>query len=269
MSIVDVTQKKIMITGAGNGLGAEMARQIAAAGAQLILTDIDESAVQKLADELTEQGCLKPLTSHQDVSSVDDWNKVYQLIESNYGALNGLVNNAGIMLHIPFPMTTLDDFKRTQDINVNSVFIGCQVMLPLLAKAGEQGASSSIVNISSIFGKVAGLMHSAYCASKGAVLMLTKSIATELPRMGMNVRCNSVHPGMMNAGVAIPAYQRLVDLGVFSSVDEAKTVIHQAIPMGRPGEAGEIPGAVAFLLSDASSLMTGTELILDGGYTAV
>jgi NAD(P)-dependent dehydrogenase (short-subunit alcohol dehydrogenase family) len=142
-------------------------------------------------------------------------------------------------------------------------------MLPLLAQAGAHSLGSSIVNVSSIFGQVAGPIHSAYCASKGAVTLLTKSLANELPRLGMKIRSNSIHPGIMNAGVSVTGLNALVSLGAFNTAAEAETALSATIPYGRVGNAHEIPGAVAFLISDASTLMNGAEITLDGGYTAI
>ena len=269
MSNFDLSGKKVVITGAARGLGAAMARQVASMGAELAITDINETELAALADAIAQQGFIKPETIKHDVSSEQDWQNLADQLASKWGELHGLVNNAGIMLHVPFPQTTLEMFRKTQSINVEGVFMGVQALLPLLKKGGEQGSFSSVVNVSSIFGQVAGPLHSAYCASKGAVRLLTKSIATELPRMGYNVRCNSIHPGIMDIGVSMTGLQTLVDMGQFAGMEEAAEYFSNVIPMGRPGNAEEIANGVAYLLSDASSLMTGAELTLDGGYTAV
>ncbi|MCB1666781.1 MAG: SDR family oxidoreductase [Porticoccaceae bacterium] len=269
MSGFDLSNRKILITGAAQGLGAEMASVLAAMGAELAITDIDEAGLQTTVDKIEQQGGIRPLTFRHDVSSAADWKQLYEQLEPRWQLLHGLVNNAGIMLHRPFTETTLEMFQKTQSINVDSVFIGSQTFLPMLKNAGEQGSASSIVNVSSIFGQVAGPLHSAYCASKGAVRLLTKSIATELPRLGYNVRCNSIHPGIMDTGVSLTGLQTMVDMGTFADVEEAANYFSAVIPMGRPGSAPEIANGVAYLLSDASSLMTGAELTLDGGYTAV
>jgi len=268
-SSFDLTGNKILITGAANGLGAVMAQVLSGLGAELAVTDIDGEKLQQVADSIEKSGATKPLVYQQDVCCEEDWERIASDLTTTWGALDGLVNNAGIMPHIPFPNTTLEIFRKTQKINVESVFIGIQTMLPLLKQAGEQGRSASVVNVSSIFGQVAGPLHSAYCASKGAVRLLTKSVATELPRLGYNIRCNSIHPGIMDVGVSMTGMQSLVDLGVFKGVEQAAAHFASLIPQGRPGSAEEIANGVAYLISDASTLMTGSELTLDGGFTAI
>lgn len=265
----DLAGKKIVISGAANGLGYAMADCLARSGAQLVLTDINGEAVQQAAKRLAEQYAADVAGVQHDVSQESSWQSLYQAVSARWSQLDGLVNNAGIMIHRPFIHTTLEDFRKTQSINVESVFIGVQTFLPLLKVGGESGAASSIVNVSSVFGQVAGPIHSAYCASKGAVRLLSKSIATELPKLGYNIRCNSIHPGVMDAGVSVTGMQALVDMGLFESPEQAYAYFGTVIPIGRAGRADEIAEGVAFLLSAKSSLMTGAELTLDGGYTAI
>ena len=265
----DLSGKKILITGAGNGLGHEMALHLARCGAELAVADIDEKALADLSNKVESISGHTPLSITLDVSSEEQWQAAAEQVQEQFGYLTGLVNNAGIMLHMPFQQTTLDQFRKTQQVNVESVFLGCQNCLQLLEQGAKETGSSSIVNISSIFGHVAGLMHSAYAASKGAVNMLSKSLANELPRQGLKIRTNTVHPGVMSAGVSLSGVQAAIDMGVFSSPEEAAQVLMMGNPYGRPGNADEIPGAIAFLLSDASLLMNGAEITLDGGHTAV
>ncbi|BFM06822.1 SDR family NAD(P)-dependent oxidoreductase [Halioxenophilus aromaticivorans] len=261
--------KNIVVTGAARGLGLSMAQYLAELGANLVLTDIETREVSKVADDLSAQYGKEVHAFSHDVADVDSWTQIVEAVGCFWIHLDGLVNNAGIMPHVPFPETTLDLFRKTQQINVESVFIGVQAFLPLLKVAGEGGQAASVVNISSMFGQVAGPMHSAYCTSKGAVRLLTKSLAVELPKLGYNIRCNSVHPGVMDTGVSLSALQTLVDMKLFDSIEQASEHYSNVIPMGRPGCGTEIAAGVAFLLSSESSLMTGSELTLDGGYTAI
>ncbi len=265
----DLSGKNLLITGAGNGLGHAMALHLAGCGAQLVIADIDEPALAALSEKIQAISGNTPLSVVLDVSSEEQWQAAASTIAQQLGYLTGLVNNAGIMLHVPFQEMTLEQFRRTLQVNVEGVFLGCQNCLPLLELGAKEAGSSSIVNISSIFGHVAGLMHSAYAASKGAVNMFSKSLANELPRQGLNIRTNTVHPGVMSAGVSIAGTQAAIDRGVFSSAEEAGQVLMMGNPYGRPGQPEEIPGAIAFLLSDASLLMNGAEITLDGGHTAV
>lgn len=266
---MSVENKNIVITGAARGLGLSMAQMLAELGANLVLTDIDEQEVIVVAQTLSQRFEKNIRAFAHDVACEKSWQQVADAVATEWSTLDGLVNNAGIMPHKPFPETPIALFRKTQQINVESVFIGVQAFLPLLKAAGARGPSASVVNISSMFGQVAGPMHSAYCASKGAVRMLTKSLAVELPKLGYNVRCNSVHPGVMDTGVSLTALQTLVDMQLFESVEQAGEYYSTVIPLGRPGRGDEIAAGVAFLLSDNSSLMTGSELTMDGGYTAI
>lgn len=266
---MNLHQKTVVITGAAAGLGLAMAERLNRLGANLVVTDIDAKRIEKAAETLSVDSGREVMGLAHDVSTVEGWQSVYECVSDRYGELHGLVNNAGIMLHKPFPQTTLDMFQKTQRVNVDSIFIGVQTFLPLLKRGGEGGESASVVNVSSMFGQVAGPMHSAYCASKGAVRLLTKSMAVELPKLGYNVRCNSIHPGVMDTGVSLTALQTLVDMGQFPTVEEAAAYFSTVIPLGRPGQGDEIAAGVAFLLSAESSLMTGSELTMDGGYTAL
>jgi NAD(P)-dependent dehydrogenase (short-subunit alcohol dehydrogenase family) len=196
---------------------------------------------------------------------------VLDFVEQQYGHLDGLINNAGYMLTKPYLDTSLEEFKRIQDVNVNSIWIGVQKAHPLLKTAASksEGGSASVLNVSSVYGQVAGFAQSAYCATKGAVRQLTKCQAIEFARAGDGVRVNSVHPGPGNTALAQNGVQQMIDAGMVASADEAVSFLTSLIPAGRFAEVEDVADLMYFLCSDASRYFTGAEFTLDGGYTAL
>jgi cyclopentanol dehydrogenase len=149
-------------------------------------------------------------------------------------------------------------------INVDSVWLSVQALLPALKRGAQSGrAGAAIVNISSIYGQIAGPMHAAYCASKGAVRLLTKALAVELALH--QIRVNSVHPGPVDTPLGVGGLESVVEAGMLPDVNTAKDFVRKKFPLGRWAVAGDIAGAVAFLASDDSAFITGAELTIDGG----
>lgn len=271
MQTFDLTDKVIVVTGAANGIGKQCAADLAALGATIVATDINGDGIEATVAAITSNGGTAVGVKH-DVTSEADWETVVNTCKEQYGRLDVLVNNAGIMLHIPFALTTYEDFQKQQKINVDSIFIGCKAAYELMAASGADTDGTSIINLSSVFGQIAGPMHSAYCASKGAVRMLTKSLAVEFGRMQTNIRVNSVHPGPTNTELGRAGLVEAEKLGLLThakNVEEAYLQVAAQFPMGRWGEVEDIASVIAFLASDASRFMTGAELVVDGGYSIV
>ena len=193
-----------------------------------------------------------------DVTNEPAWILAAHEIERQYGRLDGLVNNAGIVFVGTVEATSLAQWRRVMDVNVDGVFLGCRHMLPLLRRA----PAPSIVNISSVSGLVGGYNLAAYNASKGAVRMLTKSVALNGARMTPKVRCNSVHPAFV-AGAMVDEM-----LAQATDPDRALASMKRQVPLGRLCDPAEVAEAVVWLLSDRSAFMTGAEFVLDGGITA-
>ncbi|MFE6501106.1 SDR family oxidoreductase [Kitasatospora sp. NPDC057738] len=242
----DLTGKTVIVTGGARGLGAEAARLAVASGANVVITDVLEEDGRTVAAELGERARFV----RHDVTSEEDWQRVVDFAVAEFGALHGLVNNAGISTGTLLADESVEHFRKVLDINLTGVFIGMKTAVPAMRAAG----GGSIVNISSAAGLMGLALTAGYGASKWGVRGLSKIGAVELGTE--RIRVNSVHPGMtytpMTASVGIRRGE-----GNYPNT-----------PMGRVGEASEIAGAVVYLLSDDSSYVTGAELAVDGGWTA-
>ncbi|WP_395309560.1 glucose 1-dehydrogenase [Mycobacterium sp. AMU20-3851] len=242
-----------LVTGGSNGQGAAHTRRLAQEGAIVYFTDVDTKNGPELEKELRAEN-LDVRFHQQDVSSFDAWQKIASVIESEQGRLDILVNNAGIADLYTAEEATEESWQRIIDINQKSIFLSFKALLPLLRKS----SAASVINTSSIFGVVGADGYLAYVGSKGAVTMMTKSLAISYGREG--VRVNSIHPGY----IATPMLEEeLAGLG-----DGAEERILATIPLGRFSSADEISGSVAFLASDDASYITGAELLIDGGHLA-
>lgn len=245
--------KVALVTGAAKGIGAHGAKLLAAAGATVVATDVDP------AGAAPDGGRFQV----QDVTDAGQWVEVIASIAAIEGRLDILVNNAGMILNKPVLATTVEEYRRVQAVNVDSIWFSIQAAAPLMARAD----GASIINLSSIYGQIAGPMQAAYSASKGAVRMLTKAVAVEFGRAGNGIRVNSVHPGPVDTDLGRSGLAPGVAAGRFKSEDEAKAHVAAMFPMGRWVQTGDVAGAILFLASDASRYVTGTELTVDGGYS--
>ncbi len=256
-----VAGKKALVTGAAQGLGAAQAMMLARHGAQVLLADINAAGAQAQAEAINAE--LGAGTAHAvalDVTREDQWITAIEAASELMGGLSVLVNNAGVGVRGNIETCTLADWQRGFAINVDSVFLGCQKALPLM-KDSQPG---SIVNISSIAGLIASDTMPGYNASKAAVWMLSKSVALYCAKMGWDIRCNSVHPTFIDTPI--------LD-GMVASTGKPKDVIMdklaRQIPLKRVGHPDDIANGVLYLASDESRFMTGAELKLDGGISAM
>jgi NAD(P)-dependent dehydrogenase (short-subunit alcohol dehydrogenase family) len=258
----ELAGKTLLITGAAKGIGRAAAEAARHEGATVIGADVDEALLNATAAELG----LDPLLL--DVTSPEMWQAAEASVRARHGRLDALVNNAGVILHRPFLETSLEDFRRIQAINVEGVWLGMQTFFPLLSETAKDTEGSSIVNLSSIYGIVGAPSQAAYCASKGAVRLMTKAVALEFGTAGTRVRVNSVHPGPVNTDLIRDLWKAGLERGLIKSVDEAAAGYAAQQPLGRIAEADDIVGAIIFLASDRSRFMTGAEMVIDGGVTA-
>ena len=243
--------KVALITGGAHGMGAEEAKLFAREGAKVAIADIREEDARKVEAEIAEAGG-ESMVVILDVSNEDQWETSVAAVVTKFGKLDILVNNAGISGSGERDLASTESWDRLMDTNAKSVFLGMKHAIPEMERVG----SGAIVNISSISGFVGQeAIHPGYNASKGAVRLVTKAAAVQHAKSG--IRVNSVHPGMMPP--MLTSFQR---------GDPNREAMNAAVPMGREGEPIEVANAVLFLASDEASYITGTELLVDGGFTA-
>jgi 3(or 17)beta-hydroxysteroid dehydrogenase len=259
-----VAGKVALVTGAASGIGRASAVLLAAEGAKVACADINAAGAEAVAAEITAaQGAGSAIAQAFDVTDEAGWQQALQATMDAFGRLDVLVNSAGMAHLASVEEETLEAWRRLQVVNVDSVFLGCKHAIAHMAKSGaKDGGGGSIINLSSVSGLVGGHNVAAYNASKGAVRLLSKSVALHCARQGAGVRCNSIHPAFIETP--------MVDQMIAGAPDPARTrerLVRQ-IPLGRLGTAADVAWAVLYLASDESSFVTGTELVVDGGLTA-
>ncbi len=245
--------KACFITGAASGLGLAMAKAFSAEGAVVCMSDLDEAKGEAAAADIPNAFFL-PL----DVTREPEWVATLNAATVRMGKLDVLVNNAGIALMGTVESMSLEDFQAMTRVNVDGVFLGCKYGIPHLRASG----GGSIVNISSVAGLVAAPPMAGYAATKGAVRLLTKSVAIDLARRGDKIRCNSIHPVFFNTpmlhGMSLPGM----------SDEKLQAGLMKSVPMKRFGEPEEVAALAVYLASDESGFITGAEIPIDGGFTA-
>ena len=256
-----VAGKMALVTGAAQGLGAQHCMTLAGEGAKVVCTDINaEGAAETAAAINAEHGDGTAWSIGHDVTDRSQWDAAVELARDAMGGLNVLVNNAGIGVAGNIESCTFEDWQRCFSINVDGIFHGCQAALPLM----REHAPGSIINISSIAGLIASDTMPAYNASKASVWMLSKSIALHCAKNNMQIRCNSVHPTFVDTPI-------LDGTARHHNLDKAVLLekLARQIPLRFVGEPSDIANAVLYLASDESRFMTGAELKLDGGISAM
>jgi 3alpha(or 20beta)-hydroxysteroid dehydrogenase len=242
--------KVALITGGGRGMGEEHVRQFVAEGARVVFGDVRDSEGKAIAAELGDPARYV----HHDVASEKDWAAAVALTLAEFGKLDVLVNNAGVMRFASITEMELDEFRRILDINAAGCWLGMKSVIEPMREAGR----GSIVNISSIEGFTGAPRLSAYAASKFAIRGMTKSAAMELGQYG--IRVNSVHPGAILTPMVLEAAD--------SYDPEAGAAFMKSIPLGRFAKPREVSRMVVYLASDESSYSTGSEFLVDGGILA-
>ena len=256
--MTDLAGRIALVTGAAKGLGAATARALAAAGATVIATDL--AAPDALAEELGGHALA------QDVTDEAQWIAAMVFARDRAGGLDILVNNAGLFLMASVTETSLADWRRITSVNVEGVFLGTKHAIPLLAeRAGKWAGGAAIVNLSSVAGLQGGALVSCYNASKGAVRLFTKGVALEVAPQ--KIRVNSVHPGIIDTDMGDDLVQRFA--AATGTGDNAmRDQLSQRHPLGHFGAPSNVADAVVFLASDKAAFITGSELVVDGGFTA-
>ena len=257
--------KVVLITGAARGIGATCAQVLARAGAKVMLTDVLEELGQQVAAEIRETGGtaeFMPL----DVTSETVWEATVSGTLETFAGLDVLVNNAGIEIAKPLLQMGLEEFRKMYSINVEGVFLGTRQAVAAMMPGGSAGKGGSIINMSSAAGLVGTAGFTAYSATKGAVRLFSKGVAVECGQM--NIRVNSIHPGIIRTEMGDGVIQKISELAFEGDLEQADSYIKSLTPLGDFGETADIATAVQYLASDASRFVTGTELVVDGGVTA-
>lgn len=260
--------KVALITGAASGIGAACARRFAQSGAAVMASDIDVDKVTALAEELRAQGFDVKAIQH-DVAREADWQRVIDALAEWKNAWDVLVNNAGIYIGGRIEDNRLDQLTQINSINIDSIFLGTRFAAKTMQPGGQFGAGGSVINLSSIAGLVGVPGHAIYGATKGAVRSFTKHSAVEFAAFGYGIRVNSLHPGLIETEMGALVFADFVEVGLAESEAQAREMLENGmIPMGCLGSSEDIALAAQFLASDASAYMTGSELTVDGGFTA-
>lgn len=245
-----VQGKVALVTGGASGLGAADSAALAREGATVVVTDVNLASAQKVADEIGNGAIALAL----DVSSEGQWVAVLAEIESRFGRLDVLVNNAGVVLNADVEDTSLEKFRWVNSIMTDGVFLGMKHAIPLMNK----GDGGSIINMSSVGALLGYPIYFAYSAAKGAVRSMTKSVAVMAQVKGYKIRCNSVHPGAIETPMVQQAEGR---------PGQVQEIPAGVLPFGTPGHPDDVAALVVFLASDESRFITGAELVIDNGVT--
>lgn len=251
-----VEGKVAMVTGGGLGLGRASALLLAREGAKLVVSDVKAAEGRAVAGEIGAAGG-EALFVEQDVSKEADWARAMDEALGRFGRLDVLVNNAGVALGASLEDTTLEQWRWLMSINLDGVFLGVKAAVKTMKAHG-----GSIINLSSIEGLIGDPNLAAYNASKGGVRLLTKSAALYCAKQGYGIRVNSIHPGYIVTPMVKGYVEEQADP---AAARAALTALH---PVGHLGEPDDIAYGVVYLASDESKFVTGSELVIDGGYTA-
>lgn len=261
-----VKGKVAIVTGAAGVLGRATAMLLAKEGARVVATDIVDTEAKSFVEEVKQQGGEAIFLKH-DVATEEGWKRVIDETMFRFARLDVLVNNAGVMLSKSIEDMTLADWHRVIQVNLDSVFLGTKHALEAMKKSG----GGSIVNISSVAGLVGmGGGSSAYSASKGGIRAFTKASALQCSKAGgrnFNIRINSVHPAMVITPLMESLFQAEAEK-TGKTVEQVRKIREDWTLLGRLGRPEDVAYAVLYLASDESSWVTGTELVVDGGFTA-
>lgn len=259
--------KVALITGGARGLGGAMARRMAEGGAKVLITDLLDDDGAATVDAIQNAGG-DAIFLHHDVTVEAEWEATVKLALDRFGGLDVLVNNAGIASDgTPLEQLSLEAWRKVIAVDLDSLFLGIKHSIPpMRARAEMWPGGGSIINISSIYGIVGSPGAASYHAAKGGVRLLTKAAALELAPS--RIRVNSVHPGFIETDMVREGIKKMAAAGLGIGENEMKQEIAGRHPIGRLGVPMDIANAVQFLASDDSAFMTGTEVVVDGGYTA-
>lgn len=251
-----VKNKVAIVTGGSLGIGKASAQMLAKEGAKVVITDIKDNEGKQVVEDIKNDGG-EAIFIHHDVSKEEEWKNAISETVNAFGGLDILVNNAGVALDGSAEETTLKDWRWLMQINLDGVFLGTKYAIEEMKESG-----GSIINLSSIEGIIGDPNLAAYNASKGGVRLFTKSTALQCAHDGYKIRVNSIHPGYIWTPMVKNYLESKGDL------EEGKKQLVSLHPIGHLGDPDDIAYGVVYLASDEAKFITGTELIIDGGYTA-
>jgi len=252
--------KVALVTGARRGLGKAIAIVLAREGAKVVITDRKDDGAAAIVQQIKHAGA-EAIFLRQDVASEADWRLAIDTTVGRFGRLDVLVNNAGVGEGKDIEAITLEEWRWVMSVNLDGTFLGTKYAIQAMKRTG----GGSIINMSSIEGIVGDSRMAAYDASKGGLRTLTKSAALHCAKRGYNIRVNTVHPGFIDTEMVrgfLKAHARSGD------VEAARKALERLHPVGHLGEPDDVAYAVLYLASDESKFATGSELVVDGGYTA-
>jgi NAD(P)-dependent dehydrogenase (short-subunit alcohol dehydrogenase family) len=258
MKMGRVTGKKAFVTGGAQGLGQASALMLAKEGALVTVADINEKGAKAVADEINAKYPGQGFAVALDVTSESQWKEALALADKAMGGINVLFNNAGIGGGTTVEETDFETWKRVQAVDADSVFLGCKYAIPYMVPH----APGSIINTSSIAGLIAGHNMAAYNAAKAAVWLLSKSVALHCAKRGYRIRSNTIHPTFIDTPI-------LDGMTRGMAKEELVRKLAKQVPLGIIGEPDDVAHAVVFLASDESKFITGSEIKLDGGISAM
>jgi 3(or 17)beta-hydroxysteroid dehydrogenase len=250
--------KVAFLSGAARGIGGATAKLMASVGAKVAIGDVLDEAGRKLAKE------IDALYVHLDVTQEASWAAAIDATVKKYGKLDVLVNNAGIFNGKGVEEVTLDEWHRLVAVNLTGVVLGTRAALPHLKKS----SAAAIVNLASVAGLVGSQLDPLYALTKGGVTLFSKSTALEFGRKGYKIRVNSIHPGVIDTDMGQQTFAMRAKAVGTNDTDAARKASLAMHPIGRLGLADDIAKGIVFLASEDSGFMTGSGLVVDGGYTA-
>lgn len=246
--------KTALVTGAASGIGLQTSIRLAEEGARVMMTDINHEEGRQQAEKLGTNATFLKL----DITEEEEWISVLDETVKRFDRLDILVNSAGMVLIADVEQITLEDWRKVHAVNLDGTFLGCKHGVRVMKEFG----AGSIINLSSVSGMIGGFNLAAYNSSKGAVRMLTKSVALHCARAGYGIRCNSIHPTFIETPMLESMIRDSPD------PEKARQTLVRQVPLRRIGKPDDVANMIVYLASDESTFVTGTEMVIDGGVIA-
>jgi NAD(P)-dependent dehydrogenase (short-subunit alcohol dehydrogenase family) len=264
MSVYDLTGRKALVTGGGRGLGASMAEALAAAGAAVVIGDIQEDTGKETAGKIKDSGATAAYVP-LDVTDDASWESAITATIGEIGGLDIVINNAGVEISGLVIDLNPADIRKMLEVNVLGTALGIKHAFRAMKPGGPAGNGGAVVNISSVAATIAFPAIAGYSATKSGVDRLTRVAAQESGKLGYGVRVNCVYPGLVPTVMGMQLAQDMVTLGLYPTVEAAVGGVIELTPAGRLGEPADMADAVVFLASDGARFITGAGLPVDGG----